>query len=175
MVSDADLKDIGIDIVGDRCRFRQLIKTLGRKARHAQRTKIIWEGKERIFFSRFEACVGTCCFIFPEDPSTYKLTNNHLKVKTVEPARIGPIRLCCCNSYKVNNVDLSIVEDVDINGVPAPCIQQCFCCAAGKDIIEVDLAGDEPTVFLTVREGWGDSISGAIMNQIEESQMIERD
>lgn len=34
---------MGIKIVGDRCRFRHVLKAMGRKARHIQRNKV---GKE---------------------------------------------------------------------------------------------------------------------------------
>ena len=39
-LTDDDLKDIGVKIVGDRCRFRHVIKSLGRKARQVQRNKL---------------------------------------------------------------------------------------------------------------------------------------
>ena len=39
-LTDEDLKDMGIKIVGDRCRMRHLIKSFGRKARQIQRTKV---------------------------------------------------------------------------------------------------------------------------------------
>ena len=34
------MKDMGIEIVGDRCRFRQIVKTIGRRARAVQRNKV---------------------------------------------------------------------------------------------------------------------------------------
>ena len=135
---------------------------------------MVWQGKEELWFDKCEACSNTCCGIFPEDPSTYKLTNNHLKVKTVEPLRIGPMRLCCCNKYQINNIDLSQVTDVDMNYIHAPFLQQICCCAQGKEILDIDI-GAEGQVFLTLGQGEGDSVAQLIMNQVEESQMIERD
>lgn len=173
-LTDADLKDVGIDIVGDRCRFRHVIKSMSRRARAIQRNKVIWEGKERLWFDKCEGCVNTCGGFCPEDPSLYKLTNNHLKIKTVEPCRVGPVRMCCCNKYNHNNVDLSQVKDVDMNGVPAPFCQKCFCCADGKEVIDIEIE-NQATVFLTVGENEGEGIMNMILNQIEESQMIERD
>lgn len=173
-LTDADLKDMGIEVVGDRCRFRHVIKTMNRRARHVQRNKVMWEGKEQLWFDQCEGCVNTCCGILPEDPSTYKLTNNHLKIRTVDPMRCGPVRLCCCNNYKTNNIDLSQVQDVDMNGIPPPFCQQILCCASGKEIIDVDIA-DQGSVYLTVAEGAGEAIVNLILNQVEESQLIERD
>merc|ERR1712038_186676 len=173
-LTDEDLKDMGIKIVGDRCRMRHLIKSFGRKARQIQRTKVLWSGKEQLWFNQCEGCINTCCGVLPEDPSTYTLTNNHLKIKTVEPLRCGPIRLCCCNDYKINNIDLSYVEDVDVNGVPAPICQRCLCCAGGKEVLNIQTTADG-MVFMTLAEGEGTVAAELILNQIEESQQIERD
>lgn len=172
-LTDSDLKDMGVKIVGDRCRFRHLLKALGRKARSVQRNKLIWGGAERVFFGKLDWCVGTCVGLCPVDPSTYKLTNNHLRIRTVEPVRVGPIRLCCCAKYSTNNIDLTHVDDLDTEGVPAPCLQKCFCCADGKEILEVST--NEGDFNVIVREGDGDRVSNLIMNQVEECQMIERD
>lgn len=172
-LTDTDLKDMGIKIVGDRCRFRYILKTFGRKARQVQRNKIVWSGEERVFFGCADWCVGSCGGLCPIDPSTYRLTNNHLKIRLVDPVRVGPVRLCCCAKFSVNNIDLSQVDDVDIEGIPAPFVQQCFCCADGKEIIEVSTAeGDVPVI---VRMGEAQMVSDNIMNQVEEAQMIERD
>jgi len=172
-LSDADLKDMGVKIVGDRCRFRHLLKALGRKARLVQRNKLVWAGTERVFFGKLDGCLGTCLGLCPIDPSTYKLTNNHLRIRTVEPVRVGPIRLCCCAKYAINNIDLSQVNDVDMEGIPAPCVQQVCCCSDGKEILEVST--DEGNFDVVVRQGDGDRVSVLIMNQVEECQMMERD
>jgi len=172
-LTDSDLKDMGVKIVGDRCRFRHILKALGRKSRLVQRNKLIWSGSERIFFGWGDGCIGTCAGLCPEDPSTYKLTNNHLKIRTVEPVRVGPIRLCCCAQYSNNNIDLSQVDDVDMEGIPAPCVQNVLCCSGGKETVEVSTP--EGNFDLVVAEGDGDRVSMLIMNQVEESQMIERD
>jgi len=172
-LTDADLKDIGVKIVGDRCRFRHQIKALGRKARHVERTRLHWAGKERLFFGWAEWALGTCCGLFPEDASTYKLTSNHLKVRTVDPVRCGPFRLCCCAKYSMNNIDLSHVDDVDMEGYPAPFIQQCLCCAEGKEVLEVST--NDGDINIVLKAGNGEHVSNLIMNQVEECQMMERD
>ena len=110
------------------------------------------------------------------DPSTYKLTNNFLKIKTVNPSRIGPVKLCCCYEYSVNNVDLSKVDDVDVVGVPAPCMIRVCCCAPGKELVEVMTRTEaEGKVVLVLKSGDADKASHLIMNQIEEAQVLERD
>ena len=171
-LTDMDLKDMGIDIVGDRCRFRHILASLKRVARSSQRNKVIWSSNERLFFDGCEKFFSTCFFICPADPSTYKLTNHHLKIKTVDPVRVGPFRLCCCAKYSVNNIDLTQVKDVDMEGIPAPFIQQCFCCADGKEVLEVTT---EQEVFdIVLKAGEGDTVSNLIMTQVEESQMMDR-
>ena len=87
LLTDQDLRDIGIEIVGDKLRIKALIKTLGIKHRYTKRTKIWWEGTEQLYYSNCEKNFWTCCGCFPDDPSTYKLTGNHLKVKTDNPYR----------------------------------------------------------------------------------------
>jgi len=110
-LQDSDLKDMGIEIVGDRLLFKLSIKELSRRHRFHKRVEPIWDGKERLYFSRAEECCFTCGGFCPVDPSTYKLTTNHLKVKRVQPVRCGPVPLCCFGAaYTSNNIDLSKVS-----------------------------------------------------------------
>jgi len=205
LLTDGDLKEMGIGIVGDRLRLRAVIHALGRKVRYDTRTKIWWEGKEQLYFGELEKYCWTCCGLCPDgtfrlcvtrikimsllssysqlylivnvDPSTYKLTSNHLRIKTVQPARCGPIRLCCCYRYSINNLDLSKINDVDILGEPAPCCQRTLCCVPGKDHVEIMTPTETPDgkVALILKQGDGEKVSGMILHQIEEAQMIERD
>lgn len=174
LLTDTDLKDMGIKIVGDRCRFRQQIESLRRKSRAVKRTKIMWEGQEKLFFSCCDSCIGTCCGLCPEDPSSYKVTQSHLKVRLVTPQRCGPITCVYCTTYSTNNIDLSHVDDVDMVTIPAPFMQQILCCGEGKDIIDVNTA-NEGKLYLTLASGHGEHVSQVIMNQIEESQLMDRD
>lgn len=115
-------------------------------------------------------------FFHPKDPSTYRLNSSHLRIKTVKPARLGPIKLCCCYQYSINNIDLSKVNDVDIIGEPAPCCQRTFCCAAGRDHVQImTLSETDGEVSIVLPQGEGERISTMILHQIEEAQMIERD
>jgi hypothetical protein len=199
LLTDNDLKDMGISIVGDRLRVKALIDTLGRKHRITNRTKVWWEGEERLYFSDGQKCCSTCAGICPDgrlslelaftricpvltlvlcaklnsDPSTYKLTSNHLKIKTVNPYRIGPVRLPCCHEYSVNNVDLTQIDDIDVTGQPAPCCYHTCCCAPGKGHVDVSTKSGRIRLTLTAEEA--EKASGLIMQNIEECQRIERD
>lgn len=136
----------------------------------------VLEGEERIFFSRCDKSCWTLGGLCPVDPSTYKLTTNHLKVKRVQPVRCGPIPLCCFgSSYVNNNIDLSKVDDVDVIGIPAPCLHRTCCCASGKNLVEVESRFEKGGHFLlTLEEGHGDALANLILNQVEESQKMER-
>jgi hypothetical protein len=179
LLSDLDLKEMGIKCIGDRLRFRMLIDHLKRKVRHEIRSRCKWEGQERIFFSDTMADICTCWGFCPVDPSVYKLMSNHIKIKTVHPLRCGPVRLCCCHEYKISNVDLTNVADVDVNGVPAPCCERILCCALGKDILDIEIRGyggvGNMSHKIILREGEGDAVAGLILNSAEESQKIDRD
>lgn len=176
LLKDDDLKEMGVSVVGDRLMFRHHLKELARRQRFTKRIEPLWEGEERIFMNDCDRQCITCFGMCPVDPSTYKLTTNHLKVKRVQPARCGPVRLPCCGaSYVSNNIDLSKVDDVDVMGVPAPCIYRTCCCSNGKDLLEVESRFEKGgKIFLTLEEGQGETVANLILNQVEESQKMER-
>lgn len=178
LLTDDDLKEMGVLVVGDRLMFRHYLKQLSLRVRYHKRIASLWEGEERLFFSNCEKNCWTMCGFCPLDPSTYKLTTSHLRVKKVRPYRCGPMVLCCCGaSYVSHNIDLSKVDDVDVMGVPAPCLQRVCCCARGKDVLEVESRFDKQPggkVILRLPEGQGEAVSNLILNQVEESQKMER-
>lgn len=178
LLSEMDLKEMGITCIGDRLRFRLIVDNLKIKKRSLKRTQIVWEGRERIYYSEVTASICTCFGCCPEDPSTYALMSNHIKIKSVNPTRIGPIRLCCCNEYATNNVDLTYVADVDVRGIPAPCCERIICCAPGKDVVNIEIRGyggrDIQNYKLILQEDEGDKVAGIILNGVEESQRMER-
>jgi hypothetical protein len=94
----------------------------------------------------------------------------------VQPVRCGPVRLCCFGSYyHSNNIDLSKVDDVDVIGIPAPCMQKSCCCAKGKDRIDVESRFEKGgKISMLLEEGQGDVVASMILNQVEESQKMER-
>lgn len=176
LLTDDDLKEMGVNVVGDRLMFKRYLKDLSSRERFNKRIESLWEGEERIFFSDCDKSFWTLGGFFPIDPSTYKLTTNHLKVKKVRPVRCGPIRLCCFGaSYVSNNIDLSKVDDVDVFHTPAPCFHRTCCCSHGKDMVEVESRFEKGgKIFLTLQEGHGEAVANLILNQVEESQKMER-
>ena len=180
LLSDDDLKEMGIHIVGDRLMFKNHLKELSRRERFLRRIEAHWEGQERLFVSDCERNCWTLGGLCPVDPSTYRLTANHLKVRKVVPCRLGPVRLSCCwgSTYLSHNIDLSKVDDVDVTGIPASCIQRVFCCAKGKDLLEIESRFERSAghgkVTLVLPGGQGEAVATLILNQIEESQKMER-
>jgi hypothetical protein len=71
---------------------------------------------------------------------------------------------------------LSKVDDVDVIGIPAPCLQRTFCCSSGKDIVEIESRFEHGAtkISLTLQGGQGDRVASLILNQVEESQQMER-
>lgn len=178
LLGDEDLKEIGVNVVGDRLMFKHHLKDLSQRERYNKRIESIWDDEERIFFSECDKNFFTCNGFCPVDPSTYKLTSSHLKVKKVQPVRCGPVPLFCFGaSYVSKNIDLSKVDDVDVIGIPAPCCHRTCCCSRGKDLVEVESRFETRgagKIFLVLEEGHGESVANMILNQVEESQKIER-
>ena len=172
LLQDDDLKDIGVELVGDRLRFRSIVRNLNTQARFNARTRSIWKGQEQLYYNSCHQCISTCG-LFPQDPSSYNITFSHIRIKQVDPARCGRMRLCCCYSYSINNVDMSKINDVNVNGRSAPFIYQVCCCARGLD--EVEILSDAERVYMTVSEGQGTKLSQLILHQVEECQNMQRE
>ena len=180
LLSELDLKEMGIKCIGDRLRFRLIVEALKRKNQILNRTRCIWQGEERLFYSEASEFVFTLCGCCPVDPSIYKLQGQHLKIKTVKPFRVGKIRCWCCGSeYTNSNVDLTYVADVDVIGVPAPCCERIMCCAPGKDIVDIEIrgygGGNVTNHKMILKESEGDYVASLIVNGVEDSQKIDRD
>lgn len=108
-MTENDLKEMGVSLIGDRKRFTAAIETVQKAARKVEREKTIWEGDQVLWISWFDACRGTWCGCCPVDAAHYKLTGTHLQFKTMEPRRCGPIRCCCGHEYTMDNVDLTYI------------------------------------------------------------------
>ena len=65
-LTDQDLKDMGIHIVGDRLRLKIIIQSLGMQARYDNRVKVWWEGTENLYFSHGQKMCYTCAGCCPD-------------------------------------------------------------------------------------------------------------
>jgi hypothetical protein len=194
LLTDTDLKELGIHIIGDRLLFRHLLQELSRHQRFQRSLQPYWQGQEHLFPSPCARTCWTVCGLCPVDPTMYKLTSHHLKVRKVVPVRCGPFRLSCCgfgSTLVSHSIDLSKVDDVDVSGQPAPCIGRLCCNAKGQDIIEVESRFERGSggtvaslgnehhhhnkITLVLAEGDGEAVSQLILHRIQESQQQSMD
>ena len=110
-LSENDLKEMGISSIGDRKRLQLAIHDLKKAARKKEREKVIWEGKEVLWFSCWDACMGSCCGCCPVDPAQYKLSGTHLSIRTEKPCYCGPFRCCFGHEFDVDNVVRRLTVD----------------------------------------------------------------
>lgn len=177
ILGDQDLKDMGVTVIGDRLRLKEALGSLKSKSKYSlnSRSHVLWEGVEKRYYNDSEKDFATCFGIMPDDPGTYKLTGTHLKIKTVHPLRFGPAHLRCWFEYGLQNVDLTQIADIDVMTTAAPCPQRVFCCARGRDVIDIKTnASPRKRVILLVNEGEGDYVSNMIMTQAEEASHMDR-
>ena len=114
VLTDANLREIGFELVGPRIEFQQALKHIQRGARMAQRNEVLWEADEL----RLGPCGGVLPWYFPcccvaQPPAHYKL--NHYKLQLSE-AVVPCGGLCACLGYSLqtDNLELSELEDIDV-------------------------------------------------------------
>ena len=57
LLQDDDLKEMGIDVIGDRLMFKHHLKELARRERFNRRIQSHWEGTEQVFFNDTEKSI----------------------------------------------------------------------------------------------------------------------
>jgi hypothetical protein len=110
-LTEHDLKEMGMGMIGDRKRFTAAIETVQKAARQVEREKTIWSADQVLWVSWWDGCRGTGCGGCPVDAAQYKLTGTHLQIKTPLTKRCGPIRCCCGHEYLLDNLDLTYVTE----------------------------------------------------------------
>mmetsp|Transcript_2971 Transcript_2971/g.6671 ORF Transcript_2971/g.6671 Transcript_2971/m.6671 type:complete len:221 (+) Transcript_2971:193-855(+) len=172
-LTEHDFKEMGVDRIGDRHALKAAIDTLAKAKASQDREKVLWEGEEVLYFSCWQACCTTCCGCCPNIPDTYTLRYNSLEIKHDDPCLCGPCRCCCGHKYLIDHVDLSNVKDIDVEGVPPPCFQQCCCGAQPQEHVHIR-TNNEGDKVLVLRKGPGQEVARKIKNQVETMQMMER-
>ena len=174
-LSDSDLKEMGVFAIGDRHRIMMALEQLKGAKEQKDREKILWKGEETLYWSSCHRCCSTCCYMCNEDLEAYTLRYNYLEIRRPDLNRCGPIKCCFGHSYQIDTIDLSNVRDVDLEGVPPPCIQQCCCCAKEQEHVRVNLL--EPKngcELMRLQKGDGQVVSRKLKNQVEIMQVMER-
>jgi len=174
-LTDADLKEMGVVAVGDRHRILGALESLRHAKSQQDREKILWEGEEVLYWTCWHKCCSTCCGLCTVDKESYTLRSNFLEIKRPDYNKCGSIKCCFGHSYQIDTVDLSNVRNVELEGVPPPCIQQCFCCAKSQEHVRVNLSSPKnKRELLRLKKGVGQEVSRMIKNQVEVMQVMER-
>ncbi len=174
-LTDSDLKEMGVFAIGDRHRIMIALESLRTAKQQIDREKILWRGEETLYWSCCHKCFSTGCYTCPVDLEAYTLRYNYLEIRRPDQNRCGCITCCFGHSYQIDTVDLSNVRDVELEGVPPPCIQQCLCCAKEQEHVRVNLS--EPPngcELLRLEKGEGQLMSRKLKNQVEIMQVMER-
>mmetsp|Transcript_24990 Transcript_24990/g.57783 ORF Transcript_24990/g.57783 Transcript_24990/m.57783 type:complete len:200 (-) Transcript_24990:897-1496(-) len=171
LLNDEDLKDIGISAPGDRLKFKKILNQIRRKQRAERRNRIILQEEETLYYNKFDRCLDTCCFLRPENPSTYTLTTHHIEIKKVDKVDPCGIKICgCCrSSYTQNNIDLTQIIDIDIINKPPPC-WAILCRSEGR--AELIISCHDETITIELRDKKGEEVMNAIMRQVEQNHVI---
>lgn len=183
MLTMSDLKDMGCVTVGPRTYLATALQKAKRVARTVQRNQVLWEGEEARYESPMDCCKDYCCSCCVPDPADkYKLTASTLSVSDrIYP--YGQCLACCCGKRKeMNNIDLSMITDVDSSEAAA--------CCFGRDIIFIKVQGETPdmqpmpgnpnapkgmkshpgVVNMYIEKGKGPEVCKMVRDAIEESQ-----
>mmetsp|Transcript_14454 Transcript_14454/g.21298 ORF Transcript_14454/g.21298 Transcript_14454/m.21298 type:complete len:234 (+) Transcript_14454:95-796(+) len=172
-ITEEDLDDMGVDGLADRLKLLEILGSLQRAHEQLDREKVIWEGEEQLYDSLCHRLIKTWCGCFPVDLYYYTLTKSHLTLKKTENCRCGPILCCGAANYIVDNIDLSHVTDVDVEGTPPPiCIQLCCCCGNTLEHVIVRNKDEDDTKRLSLKKGDGVEVARKIKHQ---SQVMARE
>eukprot|EP00560_Eucampia_antarctica_P007121 CAMPEP_0197823378 /NCGR_PEP_ID=MMETSP1437-20131217/714_1 /TAXON_ID=49252 ORGANISM="Eucampia antarctica, Strain CCMP1452" /NCGR_SAMPLE_ID=MMETSP1437 /ASSEMBLY_ACC=CAM_ASM_001096 /LENGTH=222 /DNA_ID=CAMNT_0043422513 /DNA_START=34 /DNA_END=702 /DNA_ORIENTATION=- len=173
-INEGHLKEMGISKIGDRLSILKILETLKKASDQKSFTKLIWKGKEQLYVSTCNKLTSTCFGCCPDDPDEYTLQANSLEIKTIKKYRIGPCVMCCCApSYNMDNIDMSIVTDVDVKGVPPSCCQKC-CCGVTVEHLTIQTNDKQNTKSLVLKGGLGQEVAKKIRTQVEFMQRMER-
>jgi len=174
-LTDGDLKEMGIEAIGDRKKVLSAIKGLREASAQLDREKILWEGTEERYWSCCHWARSTCCGCSTNDAEKYTLRYNFLEIYRPDYKKVGSIRCCCGHSFLNLTVDLSNISNVELEGVPPPCMDQCCCCAKEHEHVIVNLSTPENgREILRLKKGDGAAMKRKLKNQVEIMQRMER-
>jgi hypothetical protein len=109
-----DLKEMGVDRVGDRHLIMAEIESMKSVARLVWRNKTIREIEEIYPHNAFVWLCQTCCGACPPQMDKYRLTSTSLKVTKTVACKLCNINMPCCGVSVVNDTQpLDKILDVD--------------------------------------------------------------
>lgn len=165
-LEDSDLKDMGIDLIGPRAKFRKEIQKLSRATGTLNRNKLRWEAEEQLYDCCCEAILdtmGNCCV--PLKPGHYRLTGAILTLTTfVYPG--GRCCKCLGKKREMNNMDLHEIRDIDVE-------TEDRACCGGHDTVTVVMQ-EGASYEMTLPRGTGPAAQQMIRDAVEDSEERRR-
>lgn len=123
-MNEEHLKEMGVDNLGDRLKIVQILDSLKKAKQNEDDNEVLWKGKEVLYSSNTSWCFSTLCGLCnKQSPASYTLTRKALEIKKTNKKYCGPIdcSCMCATGYDKDNVDLSKIIDVDVQGKKAAC------------------------------------------------------
>lgn len=99
---------------------------------------------------------------------------NFLEIKERNYNRCGGCKCCYGHNYSIDTIDLSNVDDVDVDGVSPSCFCECCCCAIPHEHIKISVNGEQERKMMRLPKGTGEAVARKIKNQVEIMQVMER-
>jgi len=131
MLTPENLKEMGVERIGDRIGIQKELQQLKFVARRVQRNTVLAEHQQAYDGSWCQENVQKyCCFMCcPIEPDTYTLTNNELKIRSYEVSRICGARCTCLGGvWATDTMRLDRLNDVDTS----VSLRGCALCAEKK-------------------------------------------
>ena len=178
-LTEDDLKEMGVESVGDRLRILQELEAVAQLQERHDRDKVYWKGTEERYGNQCDRCrktYGGCC---PgDDPTEYQVTGIQLQTFAVEQERCGPIPLCCCGAPRFvdHTIDLVTVKDATVVVIPPDSCGQdhCRCCCpATQEQVYVKTMYNKVMILKLPREE-GETVARRILCQAKALQPMER-
>lgn len=115
LMTQEDIPDLGIEIVGHRVGILKVLRSLKSKARMQLRKQEIAREEEAYDGCFIAERFYTCCGLCPRDPDQYILKAGKLQIKEFEITRICGSWKCVClgGSWRNDNITLDRIKDVD--------------------------------------------------------------
>jgi len=175
LLTAEDIKDLGIDSIGDRMSITNLIEKMKVEWRKIMRNQVKARAIEAFNGSCIGEKVSTCCGFFPRDPDKYTLTASRLSIDDYEVPRICGAWKCMClgGAHSTDNIQLDQVRDVDTVVTK----KGCWCCAVHKATIHIAVgAGNDSehhearvlTKELFLEDHEGEDFANRIFMAVEE-------
>eukprot|EP00466_Bigelowiella_natans_P019065 jgi/Bigna1/85618/estExt_fgenesh1_pg.C_50062 len=173
-IGKAEMKEMGVKVVGDRLKFLKINNKNKVLARRVWRNKVIWEGEE----FREGPCGDMLPFGFPYCcwtgvPDKYKVTNTKFTALMKTYHEDGYFPCLTDKTIQANNFDLTTVNDVDYSeevGRNVTIHNFIFLFFHG---LKASFAMLTAWTTLVLKKGMAKEVSEIIQNAVEENTLRE--